>query len=81
VSTPVLLISSGVTMVDVSQDIGHVMVTTTVEISVMKPKQTAARKVSYFFFFPHFNTYKPRQYFIVNTEEPSSVSGKKRKCY
>lgn len=44
VFTRVLLISSGVRMADVSQVTGHVMVTMTVEISVMKPKQTAAGK-------------------------------------
>lgn len=42
--THVLLISSGVRMADVSQGTGPVMVTMTVEISVMKPKQTAAGK-------------------------------------
>lgn len=51
--TRVPLISSGVRMADVSQITGHVMVTMTVEISVMKPKQTAAGKVRFFFFFSH----------------------------
>lgn len=44
-------ISSGVRMADVSRVTGHVMVTMTVEISVMKPKQTAAGKVRFFFLF------------------------------
>lgn len=60
----VLLISSGVRMADASQVTGHVMVTMTVEISVMKPKLTAAGKVRFFFFliyFPLFNTYKHRE--------------------
>lgn len=48
VFTRVLLISSGVRMADVSQVTGHVMVTMTVEISVMKPKQTAAGKVRFY---------------------------------
>lgn len=54
VFTRVLLISSGVRMADVSQATGPVMVTMTAEISVMKPKQTAAGKVRFFFFFSSF---------------------------
>lgn len=49
-----LLISSGVRMADVSQDTGHVMVTMTVETSVMRPKQTAAGKVRFYFIFFFF---------------------------
>lgn len=58
--TRVLPISSGVLMADVSQATGPVMVTMTVETSVMKPNQTAARKVSwvgccYLFFSSELN--------------------------
>lgn len=61
VFTRALLISSGVTMGDASQATGHVMVTMTVEISAMKPKQTAAGKVRFSIFFSHvFNTYEHR---------------------
>lgn len=44
-------ISSGVTMADASQATGHVMVTMIVEISVMKPKLTAAGKVRFYLLF------------------------------
>lgn len=53
----------------------------------MKPKQTAARKVS-IFFFTYFNTYKyresfiiHREYFIINTEDPSPVNGKRKNVF
>lgn len=50
VFTHALLISSDVLVADVSQVTGLVMVTMTVETSVMKPKQTAPKEVSGFSF-------------------------------
>lgn len=44
VFTPALIISSDVPVADVSQAIGPVMVTTTVETSVMNPKSIVPKK-------------------------------------
>lgn len=46
--TLALIISSGVPVADVSQATGPVMVTMTVETSVMKPKPIVPEKVSNF---------------------------------
>lgn len=67
-------------MADASQVIGCVMVTMTVEISVTKPKPTAAGKVS-FFIFPHFSTYKHREYFVINAEDLPSANGKRENVF
>lgn len=78
--TRVLLTNSDAIMADASQVIGRVMVTMTVEISVTKPKPTAARKVS-FFIFSHFNTYKYREYFMINTEDLPSAGGERENVF
>lgn len=64
----VLLISSGAIMADVSQAIGHAMVTMTVETLVMKQKQTAPRKVAIFFFL-YFITGKYRECIIIHSKD------------